>query len=84
MLNVKVHTMIPRKNRGILFDFMSQHEIPFAVTYGVNPVGEQMVITTVELDEIPDEDLRLAYPMSVQAECNAYDITPYIHVQPHA
>lgn len=46
----KMHLLVTTVSRRVAAQYFVEREIPFSVSYGVNPMGEQVIIFTVEAD----------------------------------
>lgn len=77
----KMHLLVTTVSRRVAAQYFVEREIPFIVSYGVNPMGEQVIIFTVEADSFNDICEFNDMILEVQGYLASYDVTPFIHLQ---
>ena len=77
----KMHLLVTTVSRRVAEQYFVERKIPFSVSYGVNPMGEQVIIFTVEADSFNDICEFNDMILEVQGYLASYDVTPFIHLQ---
>lgn len=75
----KMHLLVTTVSRRVAAQYFVERKIPFSVSYGVNPMGEQVIIFTVEADSFNDICEFNDMILEVQGYLASYDVTPFIH-----
>lgn len=77
----KMHLLVTTLSRRVAAQYFMEREISFSVSYGVNPMGEPVVIFTVEADSFDALSDFNDMILEVQGYLASYDVTPFIYLQ---
>lgn len=78
----KMHLLVAVQAWQVTAEYFVERKISFSVFHGVNPMGEQVIIFTVEADSFNDICEFNDMILEVQGYLASYDVTPFIQVQP--
>lgn len=77
----KMHLLVAVQAWQVTAEYFVERKISFSVSHGVNPMGEQVIIFTVEADSFNALSDFNDMILEVQGYLASYDITPFIHLQ---
>lgn len=77
----RMHLVTPQTVWQVTTEFFVERHVPFHLTFGINPMGEQVIIFTVEADSFNDICEFNDMILEVQGYLASYDVTPFIHLQ---
>lgn len=78
----KMHLLVAVQAWQVTAEYFVERKISFSVSHGVNPMGDPVVIFTVEADSFNSICDFNDMILEVQGYLASYDVTPFIQVQP--
>lgn len=77
----RLHLVAPVTVWQTVTEYFITRSIPFAITFGKDPLDNEVLIYTVQADGVVTTEQLTNIILEVQGYLTAFDITPIIHLQ---